>query len=104
MNWVWSTNTEQYAQKVNIAITSDDIPDVMQVNASQLKMMYDNGQIMDVTEVDVYKRQSQWPAEEGSRRAKKVFLVNVLIIRLSPSGSQLIRTKSPVVGKDSSPV
>ena len=51
VNWVWSTNTEQYAQKVNIAITSDDIPDVMQVNASQLKMMYDNGQIMDVTEV-----------------------------------------------------
>ena len=41
VNWVWSTNTEQYAQKVNIAITSDDIPDVMQVNASQLKMMYD---------------------------------------------------------------
>ena len=30
INWEWSTNTEQYAQKVNIAITSDDIPDVMQ--------------------------------------------------------------------------
>ncbi|HJC23671.1 MAG TPA: extracellular solute-binding protein [Candidatus Eisenbergiella merdavium] len=51
INWKWSTNTEQYAQKVNIAITSDDIPDVMQVSASQLKMMYDNGQIMDITEV-----------------------------------------------------
>ena len=51
INWEWSTNTEQYAQKVNIAITSDDIPDVMQVSASQMKMMYDNGQIMDITDV-----------------------------------------------------
>lgn len=55
VNWEWSTNTEQYAQKVNIAITSDDIPDVMQVSASQMKMMYDNGQIMDITDVmDTY--------------------------------------------------
>ncbi len=55
VNWEWSTNTEQYAQKVNIAITSDDIPDVMQVSSSQMKMMYDNGQIMDITEVmDTY--------------------------------------------------
>ena len=51
LNWLWSTNSEQYPQKVNIAITSDDIPDVMQVSASQLKMMYDNGQIMDITDV-----------------------------------------------------
>ena len=50
LNWLWSTNSEQYPQKVNIAITSDDIPDVMQVSASQLKMMYDNGQIMDITD------------------------------------------------------
>lgn len=26
LNWLWSTNSEQYPQKVNIAITSDDIP------------------------------------------------------------------------------
>lgn len=51
INWVWSTNTEQYPQKVNIAITSDDIPDVMQVSAAQMKMMYDNGQIMDITDI-----------------------------------------------------
>ena len=51
MNRLRSTNSEQYPQKVNIAITSDDIPDVMQVSASQLKMMYDNGQIMDITDV-----------------------------------------------------
>ncbi len=51
LEWLWSTNTDQYPQKVNIAITSDDIPDVMQVNAAQLKMMYDNEQIMDITEV-----------------------------------------------------
>lgn len=51
VDWQWSTNSEQYAQKVNIAITSNDIPDVMQVNASQLRMMYENGQLMDITDV-----------------------------------------------------
>lgn len=51
VDWLWSTNTEQYPQKVNIAITSNDIPDVMQVSAAQMKMMYDNGQIMDLTEI-----------------------------------------------------
>lgn len=51
LKWKWSTNTEQYPQKVNIAITSDDVPDVMQVSAAQMKMMYDNEQIMDLTNV-----------------------------------------------------
>lgn len=51
LDWAWSTNSDQYPQKVNIAITSNDIPDVMRVNSSQLKMMYDNEQIMDITDV-----------------------------------------------------
>lgn len=51
LDWKWSTNSEQYSQKVNIAITSNDIPDVMMVSSSQLKMMYDNEQIMDITDV-----------------------------------------------------
>lgn len=51
LDWAWSTNSDQYPQKVNIAITSNDIPDVMRVSSSQLKMMYDNGQIMDITDV-----------------------------------------------------
>lgn len=48
---LWTTNSQQYEQKVNIAITSDDIPDVMKVKNTQLKMMYDNEQLMDLTDV-----------------------------------------------------
>lgn len=50
-DWEWSTNLEQYDQKVNIAITSGDIPDLMKVKSNQLKMLIDNDQIMDITEI-----------------------------------------------------
>jgi len=51
VQFLWTTNEQQYAQKVNIAITANEIPDLMSVSAAQLKMMYENGQIMDVTDV-----------------------------------------------------
>jgi len=51
VNWLWSTSSDQYDQKVNIAITSNDIPDVMCVSATQLKLMYDNEQIMDIMDI-----------------------------------------------------
>lgn len=51
LEWAWSTNSQQYPQKVNIAITSDDIPDLMSVNGTQLKMMYENEQLMDMTDI-----------------------------------------------------
>jgi putative aldouronate transport system substrate-binding protein len=50
-DWKWSTPLDQYDQKVNIAITSGDIPDIMKVNNVQLKMMVDNDQIMDLTDL-----------------------------------------------------
>lgn len=50
VKFLWTTNEQQYDQKVNIAITSNDIPDVMTVKSTQLKMMYDNGQLMDMTD------------------------------------------------------
>ena len=50
-DWEWSTNLEQYDQKVNIAITSGDIPDLMKVKSNQLKMLIDNDQIMDITDI-----------------------------------------------------
>ena len=49
-DWIWSTTSEQYTQKVNITITSNDIPDIMKVNAAQMKMMVDNEQAYDLTE------------------------------------------------------
>ncbi|MDR1902842.1 MAG: extracellular solute-binding protein [Treponema sp.] len=51
LKYTWTTNEQQYAQKVNISITSNDIPDIMVVNNVQLKMMYENGQLMDMTNV-----------------------------------------------------
>jgi putative aldouronate transport system substrate-binding protein len=49
IDWLWSTLESQYDQKVNIAITSGDIPDVMKVrNLTQLKMMYENDQLYPV--------------------------------------------------------
>jgi putative aldouronate transport system substrate-binding protein len=49
LKYTWTTNEQQYNQKVNISITSNDIPDIMVVNNVQLKMMYDNGQLKDMT-------------------------------------------------------
>ncbi|MDR1444389.1 MAG: extracellular solute-binding protein, partial [Treponema sp.] len=49
--YTWTTNEQQYAQKVNISITSNDIPDIMGVNNVQLKMMHENGQLMDMTDI-----------------------------------------------------
>ena len=51
VKWLWTTNDQQYSQKVNIAITANDLPDVMAVNNTQLKMMYENEQLYDMTEV-----------------------------------------------------
>jgi putative aldouronate transport system substrate-binding protein len=51
VKYKWTTNDAQYGQKLNIAITSNDLPDLMTVTNTQLKMMVDNGQAMDVTKV-----------------------------------------------------
>ncbi|MDR0999646.1 MAG: extracellular solute-binding protein [Clostridiales bacterium] len=52
IDWLWSTLESQYDQKVNIAITSGDIPDLMMLkNANQLKMMYENGQLYPVGDI-----------------------------------------------------
>lgn len=52
IDWLWSTLESQYDQKVNIAITSGDIPDLMMLrDANQLKMMYENDQLYPIAEV-----------------------------------------------------
>ena len=51
IRYLWTTNEQQYTQKVNIAITSNELPDVMAVSNTQMKMMYENGQLMDLTEL-----------------------------------------------------
>lgn len=50
-NWVvkGSDSSEQYLQKLNVTLASGDLPDVIQVNATQLKQLADAGQIEDMT-------------------------------------------------------
>lgn len=50
----WTVNggyqEEDYNKKMNVTIASGNIPDVMPVNAYQLKKLYDSGMIEDMTE------------------------------------------------------
>ncbi|SFB08585.1 putative aldouronate transport system substrate-binding protein [Cohnella sp. OV330] len=51
INYLWTTPAAQYDQKLNIAIASNDLPDIMSVNAAQLKRLVDDGQVMDLSAV-----------------------------------------------------
>lgn len=50
-NWVvkGSDTSDQYLQKLNVTLASGDLPDVIPVNATQLKQLADAGQIEDMT-------------------------------------------------------
>ncbi|MBB6730903.1 extracellular solute-binding protein [Cohnella zeiphila] len=50
-NWVieGDENSDQYLQKMNVTLASGDLPDVIPVNATQLKQLADSGQIEDMT-------------------------------------------------------
>lgn len=41
----------QYAQKLNVSIASDDLPDLMWVDAAQLKRMVEDDMLADLTDV-----------------------------------------------------
>lgn len=51
LSYDWTTPVAQYDQKLNISITSGDLPDVFQVNATQLKQLVDDGMVADLTTV-----------------------------------------------------
>ncbi|CAI6077279.1 extracellular solute-binding protein [Cohnella sp. JJ-181] len=70
-NWVVKGNdtSEPYIQKVNVMLSSGDLPDIIPVNATQLKQLADSGQIEDMT--DLYEKYAspdlkEILAEEGS--------------------------------------
>ncbi|RAP73551.1 extracellular solute-binding protein [Paenibacillus montanisoli] len=50
----WIVPEDQFEAKLNIAISSGDLPDVFRVNASQLKQLVDAGMLADLT--DVYEK------------------------------------------------
>ncbi|AYB43200.1 extracellular solute-binding protein [Paenibacillus lautus] len=50
LNYKWVvTGQEQYESKMNIAIASNDLPDIMQVTPEQLRQLADAGQLADLT-------------------------------------------------------
>lgn len=51
VKYLWTTNEQQFGQKVNVAIASNDLPDVLLVTGAQLQLMHENGQLMDVTQI-----------------------------------------------------
>lgn len=48
---VWSVPSSQYEEKLNAAISADELPDVCQVSQEQLKVLVDNGMVMDITDL-----------------------------------------------------
>ncbi|MGG6311931.1 extracellular solute-binding protein [Paenibacillus macerans] len=51
INYEWMVPIAQYEQKLNISIASNDLPDIFQVNASQLKQLATDGQLADLTAI-----------------------------------------------------
>ncbi|MCD9020661.1 extracellular solute-binding protein [Cohnella silvisoli] len=49
-NWTLQGPIDQYYQKLNVAIASNDLADIMTVNSSQLKQLVEAGQLADLTE------------------------------------------------------
>jgi putative aldouronate transport system substrate-binding protein len=45
----WTVNGAQYDQKMNVAIASNDLPDLMSLSPTQFVQLVDNGQLMDIT-------------------------------------------------------
>ena len=53
LEFMWTMASNEVDQKVNVTITSGDIPDLMRVNALQLKQLVDSGMIADLTDLQL---------------------------------------------------
>lgn len=51
VEYVWTAPSAQYEEKMNAQIAANDLPDFMNVNASQLKQLVDYGMAYDMTEI-----------------------------------------------------
>lgn len=55
IEFLWTASASDYDTKVNLAITSNELPDAMVVNATQFNQMYKAGQLADLTDIyDAY--------------------------------------------------
>ena len=51
VNTQWAVPSDQYEQRVNLMLTSGDLPDYFQVNPTQFKQLVDDDAIEDLTDV-----------------------------------------------------
>jgi len=51
LEYEWTTPQSEYTQKLNVSAASDSLPDLMWVDAAQLKRMVEDDQLADLTEV-----------------------------------------------------
>jgi len=51
INYLWTVPGAQLEQKMNVSISSNDLPDIIPVNSRQFKMLVDTGVAMDITEL-----------------------------------------------------
>ena len=51
VNYIWTTPSDQYNQKLNTYVASEELPDLMWVNAAQLKRLVEDGQLADLTQI-----------------------------------------------------
>ena len=54
LDYVWTTPQAQYAQKLNVSIASGDLPDLMWVDADQMKRLVEDDMLADLT--DLYEQ------------------------------------------------
>lgn len=51
VNYEWTTPQAQYSQKLNVSMASDKLPDLMWVDAAQLKRMVEDDMLADMTSI-----------------------------------------------------
>lgn len=51
LEYAWTTPQSEYAQKLNVSAASNSLPDLMWVDAAQLKRMVEDDQLADLTQV-----------------------------------------------------
>ncbi|MBW7452661.1 extracellular solute-binding protein [Paenibacillus sepulcri] len=51
VNYLWTVPGAQMEQKMNVAISANDLPDIIPANSRQFKMLVDTGVAMDITKL-----------------------------------------------------
>ncbi|MFE5321556.1 extracellular solute-binding protein [Paenibacillus sp. NPDC056579] len=70
----WSVPAAQMEEKLNVAISSNDLPDIIPANARQFKMLVDSGVAMDLTQLfEQYATpftKQMWEEDRGIARSQ----------------------------------